>query len=338
MWLSTVAYRVYAFSTLTFLAQLDEPPSGWPQLQARALQSLYPGPRGWAPPAALHGLPQLGFPGSLPDLDTVALAAKHRVCHWEAAAEGGLDVAARAERLRQTRLFSTQSLARPGTWASWFDSSFLLQLDAASRGPRARGLLRSAVAAAIGSSDPAVQRARWQRTCVQLVAPDRAGPLREFLLRRLARWQCGLAAEEMVDRALATYPAVARSVPPRVLSACIRSLWNGWVTARRFQRHANCCFGCAGAEDSVEHYATCPLVAAVAASQLGLPRPGAPAAQLASFLLLEPPPSPGTATELRRRALLTASVYLTHCWWRHHPGHIPFACQNALRLILRQLL
>ena len=31
MWLSTIAYRVYAFSTLTFLAQLDEPPSGWPR-------------------------------------------------------------------------------------------------------------------------------------------------------------------------------------------------------------------------------------------------------------------------------------------------------------------
>jgi hypothetical protein len=47
------------------------------------------------------------------------------------------------------------------------------------------------------------------------------------------------------------------------------------------------CFGCADAEDSVEHYAACPRVADVAASQLGLPRPDTPAAQLASFLLLE---------------------------------------------------
>eukprot|EP00959_Pyramimonas_sp_CCMP1952_P000434 8275-Pyramimonas_sp.AAC.1 len=85
------------------------------------MQFLYPGPFRWAPPAAVHGLPLLGFPASLPDLPAVALASKYRVCRWEAASEGGLRVAERAARLREARLYSSQSLERLGAWGPWFD-------------------------------------------------------------------------------------------------------------------------------------------------------------------------------------------------------------------------
>eukprot|EP00959_Pyramimonas_sp_CCMP1952_P007146 149529-Pyramimonas_sp.AAC.1 len=162
---NTIGYSAYAFSTMSFLVQLDAPPSNWRQLESAALQSLYVGPGRWAPAAALHGLPLLGFPTRLPDLHSTAMAAKYRACPWEAAAEGGLHVAARAAGLRSTRLDASASLARLGRWSSWFDSAFLLQLDDARKYFLQRGMGQRGVALAAGTSDPALLKKVWQRTC-----------------------------------------------------------------------------------------------------------------------------------------------------------------------------
>ena len=245
---------------------------------------------------------------------------------------------ARAAGLRRARLHTNQSLARVGAWSAWFDSAFLLQLDAAQRYFHGAGLGPRRLAFLIGANGRGLQRTQWQRTCVRLTSPDRAPPLRQFLERRLARWHCGLTAPDMAARALATYPEVARVVPPRVLAACLRSLWNGWCTARRFQGHAGCCFGCPDGEDSVEHYANCREVAIVASALLDLPRAASQESRLAHFLLLDPMHDAATASELRRRALVTGSVYLTHCWHRHSHLAGAEACRNALRHTIRELL
>ena len=46
-------------------------------------------------------------------------------------------------------------------------------------------------------------------------------------------------------------------VPPRVFATFLRTICNGWVTARRFQRQAGCILGCEVGSDSLEHYAIC---------------------------------------------------------------------------------
>ncbi|CAK0843105.1 unnamed protein product [Prorocentrum cordatum] len=290
---------------------MDAPPASWPRLEAAALQSLCRGPSRWAPPSALHGLPLMGFPAGLPDLPSVALAAKARVCQWEAAAEGGLRVEA-----------------------------FVLQLEAARVHFEERNLRPRQIAAATGAADVAAQKRVWQRTCVRLIAPSAAEGLRNFLHWRFTQrcsGLCGMTVQEMADRALATYPAVSRAVPPRVFAACLRSLWNGWITARRFQGHAACVFGCAGGEDSIEHYSECRWVAAAAATHFGLARPATRHSRLARFVLLEPAWSAAAAGELQRRARLTCSVYLTHCWTRHAGACPPEACRSALRQKAREL-
>ena len=50
-------------------------------------------------------------------------------------------------------------------------------------------------------------------------------------------------------------------MPPRVSAAVLRTMWNGWTTARRFQQHGKCllCCGHICSEDSVEHYAVCQV-------------------------------------------------------------------------------
>ncbi|CAK0813872.1 unnamed protein product [Prorocentrum cordatum] len=60
------------------------------------------------------------------------------------------------------------------------------------------------------------------------------------------RWARGLPEHIMLDRVMSTSPAISQLCAPRVLAACIRTLWNCWATSRRFQRRATCFFGCSG--------------------------------------------------------------------------------------------
>eukprot|EP00973_Karenia_brevis_P084186 11681582-Karenia_brevis.AAC.1 len=70
---------------------------------------------------------------------------------------------------------------------------------------------------------------------------------------------------------MANFAILKKLVPPAVLSACFHTVFNGWVTARRFQRTGQCVCDsrCAG-EDSVEHYSECGTLRNCAARLLGL--------------------------------------------------------------------
>ena len=69
--------------------------------------------------------------------------------------------------------------------------------------------------------------------------------MERFVRRRLARFRCGLFDQVKTSRALLVLPAIAQFMPQRVVAACIRTQWKGWVTARRFQiKGGRCCFDC----------------------------------------------------------------------------------------------
>ena len=101
-----------------------------------------------------------------------------------------------------------------------------------------------------------------------------------------------------------------------------RTLWNGWVSARRMRsldgREGACIFGCrAEAQDSIEHCAHCSVVAMFARRTLGLaPAPSA-ARRLEHFLGLDLPDAVRDRDAALRRALRTAAVYRAHCLVRH---------------------
>ena len=129
------------------------------------------------------------------------------------------------------------------------------------------------------------------------------------------------------QRCLAIMPELRRAAPPRVCAPVWRTWWNGWVTGRRMQLapgvRRSCVFGCTalGAEDSIEHYASCQHVAAFAARALQLPRLETPQLRLASFLLLDVAAPMAQRDVLVRQALRAAAVYRTHCLVLH--GSVP---------------
>jgi hypothetical protein len=66
-------------------------------------------------------------------------------------------------------------------------------------------------------------------------------------------------------------PRLGKLVAPRVISTILRTLYNGWCTARRFQGSSCCKLGCPyQGTDSIEHYAQCKHTTALR-NKLGLP-------------------------------------------------------------------
>jgi hypothetical protein len=68
----------------------------------------------------------------------------------------------------------------------------------------------------------------------------------------------------LVEETLRHLLLLRQLVPPRVVSAVFSTIWNRWTTERRFDRRQSpsnvCKLGCScSAEDSIEHYARCPI-------------------------------------------------------------------------------
>ena len=77
---------------------------------------------------------------------------------------------------------------------------------------------------------------------------------------RIVRWRLPGPLLRVARRILRHLAALRDEAPPRLAAAALSTVWNRWCTERRFQRVGPCVLGCAGQEDSVEHYARCPIV------------------------------------------------------------------------------
>jgi hypothetical protein len=102
---------------------------------------------------------------------------------------------------------------------------------------------------------------------------------------------------------------LAGRVAARVQAAVVRAWANGLCTARRFQGHAACMWGCRRGEDSVEHYSRCGLTATAAGEAFGLKGVSGDCvrSRAEDFLLLCPGPQ-DVPMALAQKALRVAPV------------------------------
>jgi len=103
------------------------------------------------------------------------------------------------------------------------------------------------------------RREGWQnRACDLLCTCNPSGALRRHLRRRLDRWRVEVLPGHRVERIIKVLRTLAASTPPRVWACMFRTVCNGWTSSRRFQKAGFCLLGCR-CEDSIEHYARCPV-------------------------------------------------------------------------------
>ena len=268
MSLNASIFRTFCSSVLSFLWQLDDVPEEVYKLEHWALRRLAPGPGNWLRPAELHHMKSFGAPFDFPSFRHMALAAKLRFMRFEPQLNWDGNYAQMLAIVRS--LDGARS-----TWSSWYLASPILALAratdiAASLNVTAEvvcGTLRERLARQ-GLVNKLIKK-RFQAEAVCLLAASdhyNAECALRHRLKRLRRWTTLVPDGVLARRALRYVKAAFEQVPRRVALVLLRSLFNGWCTARRFQvTGSSCLFHCSMRhsdlqEDSIEHYAHCPVV------------------------------------------------------------------------------
>ena len=132
-----------------------------------------------------------------------------------------------------------------------------------------------------------------------------------------------------VGQVLARLRGIGNLVTPRVHSVVISTLFNRWVTKRRFQSYGECVLGCGGA-DEVEHYAACPRARKFARTRLNLDLRGDEALQC--MMLAKIPGGQSDSIDVwRLLAIYAYCVYRTVNALRHGSVRDEIEVQRALQ-------
>ena len=330
MHISARTYRTLCFSALSFLWQLEDLPEELGRVEQSVLRLLAPGPGNWITPTILHHLQDQFFhPFSFPSAPLTALAAKLRVLEFEPhlCAE---------ERVGQLDAWRAWPLYRHTAWNGWYENSFVRVLLRARAVASDLGVTSGTVRASVASralNEPARRRLFQQRAyalCLRATRVDVEHVIRSKLSRfRINDPPPGILARRACSRLELCFSLVT----PRVAIVLLRSWWNGWCTARRFQnRDARCLFGCSdSAEDSIEHYCRCNVVVDFARSRLRLPM--RISGSMRSFLVLD---SLCSNDELTLQLLLLYACYSATNVLRHQQANSA-NMQHNYQELLQQL-
>lgn len=324
---ATMAYNTFIASILGFRLQFEPLPDHWPRVEAELLRKLFPGPGNWASPADLRTQRrELGLPAEICDMQHVSLAARFRVAHREALAEGGLEIRRMVRRIERSyrEASDPDAVLRTGRLRTWLLSqSFAAQVAAACDELEGRGITISSVEDFLrkGMPMPLTQACarrvkRGLQGAVRRRLAEMGRPRWERRLRaRLDRYRLPLLPGHRAARALRVMAVLKGRVAPRVQAAVLRTWMNGWCTQGRFQGKAGCMWGCPHGEDDTRHYASCTRLAAAADAVLNLPPIRDLSHRAEDFLLLRPGAQDPREVVFTKALRLTAA-YRLHCRWR----------------------
>ena len=176
-------------------------------------------------------------------------------------------------------------------------------------------------------------RGNFQRKVAEALRQREAYDAENRMRHKLERWRLAGPPRLVATRVLGRLSDLSSSalVPPRVSAAVLSTMWNRWVTARRFQCSAPCVLHCsATARDSIEHYACCPVVRAVARARLGLELRAFPDAVADFVLATLPPDNRSPHPVLPRMAMLVYGTYMTTNNARRRPVESRHVAEDML--------
>ena len=196
------------------------------------------------------------------------MAAQGRVSLTEAHATGGLRIPSRLRRLRAALRLS-EHLVRLVQWKQWWESAYVEVLTGTVELLHRQGCGPQEAQDSLSQRMPRpwtqiVMRtvlAQTQRWISQRLELPPTGWAEGRLRLKLERWKIPGLPGRTARRILRSLQALNRVVAPRVHVAVFRTIFNGWVTERRFQRayEGLCRFQCGG-DDSIEHYMRCRVL------------------------------------------------------------------------------
>jgi hypothetical protein len=287
----TLAYNAFAISTLTFVAQLEVPPTTTKTAEHKGLSLAIQGPngigpKGWATPQDMWRLREdYGQQASCRSLDWLSEATLARVYLADPACINP-QFQQNLQHLRHI-MSIPNNLPMWAKWQDWYRRSFAITLHS-----NYTNLVRK-----IGH----IQNTNEYKTHQQKIQSynqehphnkhKRKIPIQKLIYKQLSqlhrphpfsRIQHKLQRWLLTDPIKTnpppnTYPhmltnnwqtqrlslalqQLSQHTPPRVRAAVFSTIWNRWNTGRRWQKRKRsenqCLFGC-DAEDSIEHYCHC---------------------------------------------------------------------------------
>ena len=265
-------YNIYVQSTLGFTAQVADHTGAIRQLEQGALRKAAPGPGGWIRPEELWHLKAFGLPYEFKSTAITARAAKLRVNANENRRHGGLDCAGLHEQVAQ-HIRDLHFPARLYWLTNWHNRAVHTVIWEEVKRARQEGIetrtliLKGAPGNTVDDKKKRSENRRQLQAAVtkMLKAKDRYQPLTRARAK-LTRWKLDRPERVIGDRFLRFMQHLKAGTTPRVQAAVMKTAWNAWGTARRFQvRHSpanRCMLGCEdhSAGDSLEHYDYCKVV------------------------------------------------------------------------------
>ncbi len=118
-----------------------------------------------------------------------------------------------------------------------------------------------------GNSEVPVPKDRWQKRCGLTLFPSYRPALHRHLRRRLDRWHLTIHPGNQIARMERALQLIKKRVQPRVFAATLKAMLGGWTV----NTASPCPFGCGHGQDSVEHFAFCPILAGRFQRHLGPP-------------------------------------------------------------------
>jgi len=216
----TVAfYNVYLISVLMFVAQLEDLPAGFQEVESRVLRKLVRGPAGWMEADDLKTLKRaLGFPAEFRCLQVAARAAKFRVLHQEGAAKGGLRIREKEAELLECRA-RCQEVDRMGSWGNWWEKCCVASLAKNDRILNLKGITRASVLADMPQRPQARKQPSMQKFVVQKLLPrspriKNANHVEERLRYKLKVWKMTPFEGPRARRAVKVAGRLGKLAPP----------------------------------------------------------------------------------------------------------------------------
>jgi hypothetical protein len=260
MWISCLLYRVFAFSSLAFVAQAKRIPDQAFKIEQKAIIKISGGPGNWISlPIAFRMDELFRMPGAFPSLKAVGLAAKTRL-----AMTVFPELATQQQQIEHgIRSNEASCLRSPGNHNWWNDALLFVLRDALKEAAVLGIISRTGPPDCHAIAAPGLQQKH--KDLQKLLAKNVTDELyptsgKQLFIKRFQRWDYLLdgAIEWAAERADLLPEKISKRVPPAVLAAWMHTVLNGWCTARRFQAQGPCRLSntCRG-EDSLEHYAKC---------------------------------------------------------------------------------
>jgi len=271
-------YRTFCCSVFGFLWQIDRIPPSARDAELWALRRLAPGPGNWVRPTELTQLKhRYGHPFEFPAFHDLAMSAKLRVLQYEPQMDW-----------RQYEKEFTDMIASAGivseNWKDWYLHGPIPTMLNARAQAEHMGITATTIRSAIiGARGPggSVQdvemyvKHKFQAQALRSLVEKREYNHEHVIRSKLRRWQLAFVpAGILARRAIRVLQHAFELVPCRVACVLFRTWFNGWCTARRFQKQKSVCLlGCTagqaeGCHDCIEHYSTCQVVVTFASRWL----------------------------------------------------------------------